>query len=471
MKRYALLPLLGFATLAHADRPRWMTDGTVHVGSQVFATAHDYVTSDAFRARGGRCGSEAPERTDVASLIAPGDCATNVTVINPDYNDDRVLVIQVVFHVIKRADGVGDISPALLQSQIDVLNEDFNAIMNTPGSAGSNTKLKFVLARYTPAGAPTVGYEVVTSDVYFDDPGSGGAANAMKTALNWDPTRYLNIYTNDANGLLGYATFPQQSAGTSRDGVVVLWNSVGRNSPIGPPYNLGRTTTHEVGHYLGLFHTFQSGCGQTAAPYTSGDLIGDTNRESQANFGCTPAASSCGGGMNPIENYMDYSDDGCMTKFTVEQSNRVRCAIVNYRAINTEPKALFTSAVDVLTATFTNASTDVESPTALVYNWDFGDGQKATDANPVHVYAASGTYQVTLEVVDPGSGWNKQTQAVTVEMPPMPPDAGNNGGGGGDDDGSDGGGCCDANGAGPSYAALAFPVLLVLRRRRRRAKA
>jgi uncharacterized protein (TIGR03382 family) len=116
--------------------------------------------------------------------------------------------------------------------------------------------------------------------------------------------------------------------------------------------------------------------------------------------------------------------------------------------------------------TFTNASTDVESPTALVYNWDFGDGQTSTDQNPVHVYAASGTYQVTLEVVDPGSGANKQTMAVTVEAPPPAPDAGMNGGGGGGDD--DSGGCCDANGAGPSYAALALPVLLVLRRRRRK---
>lgn len=469
MIRNVLVSVLALGTLAHArptDRPRWQPDGSVRVGSQTFASASEYVQSEAFRARG-RCDAEAPEMTEQLALVAPTDCASNRTVINPDYNDDRVLVIQVVFHVIKRTDGVGDISPALLKSQIDVLNEDFNALANTPGAAGSNAKIKFVLARWNPQGQPHPGYQVITNDAWFDDPGSGVQNNPMKAALAWDTQRYLNIYTNDANGLLGYATFPQQSAGTVRDGVVVLWNSIGRNSPIGPPYNLGRTTTHEVGHYLGLYHTFQSGCGNSTAPYTSGDLIGDTMREQSPNYGCEPAQSSCGGGMNPIENYMDYSDDACMTKFTPEQANRARCAIVNFRNVNTEPKAGFTSTIAEQTVSFTNASSDLETPVAgLHYNWDFGDGQTSTDPNPVHSYPMGGTFQVTLEVVDPGSGANKLTQTVTVEPPPPPPgsDAGNNGGG--SEDGSEGGGCCDANGHG-SAALLGLPVLVLLRRRRR----
>ncbi|HEX4934946.1 MAG TPA: M43 family zinc metalloprotease, partial [Gemmatimonadaceae bacterium] len=350
-----------------------------------------------------------------------------------------------------------------------VLNEDFMALAGTPGAMGFNSKIKFVLARWKPDGSPSPGYEVVTNDAWFEDPGSGGGTSPMKAALNWDPTRYLNIYTNDANGLLGYATFPPQSAGTARDGVVILWDSVGRNSPIGPPYNLGRTLTHEIGHYLGLYHTFQGGCGQAAAPYTSGDMIMDTMREQSPHYGCTAGASSCGGGMNPIENYMNYSDDACMTKFTAEQANRMRCSIVNYRKINTEPKAAFTATVDEQTATFTNASTDVETPTNLHYIWDFGDGQKSNDPNPTHTYTQGGTFHVTLEVVDPGSGSNKATQSVMIvkpEPPPPPPgnDAGMNGGG---DDNADGGGCCDAQNGAASYALLAFPVVLVLRRRRR----
>jgi hypothetical protein len=464
--RYLVWSLLGFATLAHAERPRYQLDGTVRLGNKVFQNYGEYFESPEFRARG-KCEAEAPaalaELTTIAPAIAPGDCAMNATVINPDYIDGRTLIIQVVFHVIKRTDGVGDISPAMLQSQLDILNEDFNALPGTLGAMGTNAKVKFVMARYKPDGTPTPGYEVITNDTYFDDPGSGGGTNPMKNALNWEPSRYLNVYTNDANGLLGYATFPQQSAGMPRDGVVVLWSSVGRNAPI-QKYNLGRTLTHEVGHYLGLFHTFQGGCTGTA-PYTSGDLIGDTVREQQPNYGCTPAASSCGTGNNPIENYMDYSDDACMTKFTVEQTNRLRCAIINYRRVNTEPTAMFTSTVDKATVTFTSTSTDAETPTTLIHNWDFGDGTKSTEQSPVHVYANSGTYNVTLEVVDTGSGTSKQTATVTAEVPPPPGVDAGNGGGGGDE--SDGGGCCDANTSGASYAVLAFPVLLVLRRRRR----
>jgi len=469
MIRHAFLAVLGLGSLAHADRPRYLPDGSVRLGTQTFATAQDYFRSDAFRAQG-RCGSEPePEPAGFAPLVAPTDCAMNKTLINADYDDNRVLVIQVVFHVIKQVDGVGDIAPELIRSQIEILNEDFNAIANTPGAAGANAKVKFVLARFDPQGQPTTGIEVVTSDAYFADPGSGGS-NPMKTALNWDPTRYLNIYTNDAHGLLGYATFPQQSAGTSRDGVVVLWNSVGRNAPIGPPYNQGRTLTHEVGHYLGLLHTFQGGCGTTTAPYTSGDLISDTVREQTASYGCTPEASACGGGqLNPIENYMDYSDDACMTRFTTEQSNRLRCAIVNYRTVNTEPKAAFTATAAELNATFTNTSSDIETPAQLRYTWSFGDGQTSTETNPVHAYATGGSYEVTLEVVDPGSGASTMKQMVTVEAPPQP---GNDAGVDPEDPdgngGSGGGGCCDADGGAGSSAALALPLLIVLRRRRRR---
>jgi hypothetical protein len=470
--------VLGLSGLAHASpapRPDYLPDGRVRVGSKLFSSTNEYINSEEFRANGHRCGSDVPATSDESmNLIAPTDCAMNGTLINPDYNDDRVFVIQVVYHVIKKTDGVGDITPALLKSQIDVLNEDFNALAGTPGAMGTNTKLQFALARFDPQGNPHPGYEVVVNDSYFADPGSG--ASPMKTALRWDTTRYLNVYTNDANGALGYATFPAQSAGTTQDGVVMLWDSVGRNSPIGPPYNLGRTMTHEVGHYLGLFHTFQGGCGSAASPYTSGDLIMDTNRESSPHFGCTAGASTCtgGAGMKPIENYMNYSDDVCMTKFTVEQVNRARCSIVNYRTVNTRPTAKFTSTVAQLTATFANQSTDTESQAMLKYNWTFGDGTTSTDPNPMHTYTTAGTFNVTLEVVDPGSGFHTFTMPVTVEAPPDPvtpdagvsgPDGGGGGGGGGGND--DGGGCCESKRGAASHALLALPVFLMLRRRRR----
>src|SRR5262249_54891167 len=94
-------------------------------------------------------------------------------------------------------------------------------------------------------------------------------------------------------------------------------------------YNQGRTVTHEVGHWLGLFHPFDFGCG-TSSCYTTGDRICDTNAEANARFGCPGSAVSCGS-PDPIHNYMDYTDDTCMTNFTQEQARRMRCTLTSYR--------------------------------------------------------------------------------------------------------------------------------------------
>ncbi|HEY5948322.1 MAG TPA: M43 family zinc metalloprotease [Kofleriaceae bacterium] len=485
-----LAALLVMATLVLAMRtahaaPRtevvYLADGSVRVGNEVFATREAFHHSQYFIDSGARCGTPARDPA-VMELVSPSDCGRNSTTINQDYNDNRTLVVPVVFHVIKKTDGTGAISDALIQSQVDILNEDFNAMMGTPGGMGTNAKLQFVLAKLDPSGNPTTGIDVVTSNTYFADPGSSGT-NAMKRALKWDTTRYLNIYTNDAGGggILGYATFPSEEAGGPEDGVVLNWVYVGRNAPGGAPYDMGRTATHEVGHYMGLYHTFQSGCGSTTAPFTSGDLIGDTAREAQANYGCSPVASGCGG-MSPIENYMDYSGDACMTKFTVQQTNRIRCSMINYRWINTPPTGGFTFTTNALDATFTNTSMDAESAiAALKFKWSFGDGATSTMQSPVHSYAAAGTYNVTLEVLDPGSGTSTTTQPVTVTASSTPPDAGVsngdggvNGDAGGSGNGETGGesaGCCETGGGGGTSGLVCglSVMLVVLRRRRARA--
>jgi len=470
-----ILAVGGIAGVAHAtpQRPALHQDGSVTVGNQTYASRADYLGSQEFRDSGARCGAE---RTIHSSLVAdPGDCSTDSTTINQGYNDDRTLIIQVIFHVIKKTDGTGDIDPSLLKSQIDVLNEDYEAIPNTLGSMGTNAKIKFVLARFDPTGNPTPGYEYVTNDSYYADPGD--SPNAMKQALHWDTSKYFNLYTNDAAGYLGYATFPwDRTSSPEEDGVVLADYSVGRNAPNGGQYNLGRTLTHEAGHWLGLLHTFEGGCqGNDTTAYTTGDLIKDTPRDNTSHFDCV-AATSCTNQQVPIENYMEYTDDACMTKFTVEQANRIRCSTMNYRWINTEPTAAFTFTVAGLAATFAGSSTDAESqPSEMHYIWDFGDGQISTEQNPVHTYAMGGSYDVKLEVVDPGSGANTITQSVVVA------DAGNgsgsgsgsgsNGGGGGDDDGGDGssgGGCCQAPKGGLSFALCSVPVAFGLLRRRRR---
>lgn len=472
MRHLASLLVMGLPALAIAAPVDYRDDGSVRVGTEVFSSRAAFHHSDYFRANGLRCGSIEEEPTGVMELMSATDCGRSSTTINADYDDNRTLVIPVVFHVIKKTDGTGAISEALIKSQIDILNEDFNAIAGSPGAPGANAKIQFVLAKFDPAGNPTTGINVVTNNTYFNDPGSGGQ-NAMKRALKWDTTRYLNIYTNNAggSGTLGYATFPSSSAGTQEDGVVLNWVYVGRNAPGGPPYDQGRTGTHEVGHYLGLYHTFQGGCGTTSAPFTSGDIIGDTAREAQPNYGCNPVASGCGGGMSPIENYMDYSGDACMTKFTAQQVNRIRCSMMNFRWVNTPPTAGFTYMANALDVTFIGTSTDAESPAgALRYNWTFGDGSTSTEQTPIHKFVQDGTYSVKLEVIDPGSGTSTTTQSVTVINAPAQPDAGvdPDDGNGGSDEAHVSAGCCDTRGGGSASMLFGLSTLAIVLRRRKK---
>jgi PKD repeat protein len=399
------------------DRPpvTYHKNGTVETGDQRFPSVTAFQQSEDFIVHGRRCASE--DRKLLRA--APSDCSLSSTSIKPEYQPDAVFTIPVVWHVIKKTDGTGDISQALIHSQMDILNEDFQALPGTPGANGTAGKIRFVLATTDPNGQPTTGINYITNNSYFTDPGSG--LSPMKNALHWDTSRYFNIYTNDANGALGYATFPAESAGDAEDGVVLLYTSVGRNAPQGGVYNQGRTATHEVGHYLGLFHTFQGGCGTASSPYSTGDLIKDTVAHSGPDFDCTAGASSCGGGQKPINNYMNYTNDTCMTRFSVEQANRMRCSIINYRSelvsadsgTNAAPNANFTSATNLLVASFTDTSTDSDG-TIASRSWAFGDGGTSTATNPSHTYAAAGTYTVTLTVTDNDGATDSFSASVTV---------------------------------------------------------
>lgn len=228
---------------------------------------------------------------------------------------DGVVTIPVVVHVIRNTSGAGDVSDTRIGWQIDVMNDSFAGL-----TGGVNTSFRFVLQETTRSN---------NNSWYTAGPGSS-AETQMKTALRQGGAGTLNIYmSNPGGGYLGWATFPSSYASQPlKDGVVVLSGSVpGGNAA---PYNLGDTATHEVGHWLGLYHTFQGGCNG------SGDLVADTPAEKSAAYGCPVGRDSCKSGRNaagvdPITNFMDYTDDSCMLKFTAGQSTRMDTMWATYR--------------------------------------------------------------------------------------------------------------------------------------------
>jgi hypothetical protein len=238
-----------------------------------------------------------------------------------------VITIPVVVHVVYNL-ASQNISDAQIQSQIDVLNQDFRKLnpdfVNTPGvfqSAGADCEIHFVLARRTPNGDSTTGITrtatAVSSFTYND--------NVKYTALGgrdaWPATDYLNIWVCKlSNGLLGYAQFPGGPAAT--DGVVVSFRAFGTNGAVLAPFNKGRTATHEVGHWLNLYHIWGDDGGSCA----DSDMVNDTPDQASENYGCpTYPKLSCnnGPGGEMFMNFMDYTDDACMSLFTNGQKSRM----------------------------------------------------------------------------------------------------------------------------------------------------
>lgn len=305
--------------------------------AQSFPATPAFQADEALSTENPRCGtpSQAVREALYPSFEGvPSDCSSGSTNPTAAYDPSVVYQIPVVVHVLMNdACSTGVISDEKVASQIRILNEDFQAIFGTNGGPGNFAGIEFVLADTDPKGSPTTGITRNCNSTWFNDGGS------YFNTLAWDPNRYMNIYTNSASGALGYVPFLPADGGGSlvggnSDRVVILWSTFGEDGPFGPPYNLGRTGTHEVGHYLGLEHTFSGGCADATMPgcYTSGDLICDTNSEA------FPSGSPCMlgdkvtcGTVDPSDNYMDYSDDECMNKFTIEQVRRMRCSLQSYR--------------------------------------------------------------------------------------------------------------------------------------------
>jgi|GEM_PF-1400386 len=262
------------------------------------------------------------------------------------FRTSGTVTIPVVFHVIYSV-SANLVSDARLQSQIDVLNDDYartnSDAGNTPAAfqgIAANTNIQFCLASEDPNGAPTTGINRLQSSLASTQYPSGEAA--LKGLIQWDHNKYLNVWVvENINGgqVLGYATFPGASIFNPQlDGVVLSQQYTGVGSS-GAPFNRGRTGTHEVGHWLGLFHTFQNGCsGLTQGTCASqGDEVCDTPPTAAPNYGCPGTQNTCSetfpSNQNDMTmNYMDYVDDNCMNMFSTGQSDRMNFYLNTSRA-------------------------------------------------------------------------------------------------------------------------------------------
>ena len=309
--------------------------------------------------------------------------------------------IATIIHVIHAGDAIGNNSRNIPYgqaiSQIRVLNEDFHRTNNDASNtralfvprAGSMPDLEFVPATKDPSGnvLPEPGVRRINGQAQFGTTvwTQTSCNNTLKPATVWDTEKYLNIWVVDFGnaGLFGYAQFPEGSSlpgmptgtqASNTDGVVINYRSMGSNfnadgtpvaggpyitNPIRPGTDRGRTTTHEIGHWLGLRHSWgDGGCGVddfcADTPAQGGDSPLTTNCDSsQTRNTCTTVDTPYGiDAPDQIENYMDYSADVCMNMFTTDQVNRMYAVMENSPRRNTLTAAAATVAAPVLTGAY-----------------------------------------------------------------------------------------------------------------------
>jgi hypothetical protein len=288
-----------------------------------------------------------------------------------------VITIPVVVHVIHQGEQVGtgtNISNAQIQSQIDVLNEDFRRqnlnILNVPSpfrGASADPLIQFCLAQQDPNGTITNGitrhlrptqaeYTQLGVPTEFQCLNSKTVENIIKPFTIWNRDKYLNIWVSDLRQLppsaggnptplgcnfqdttLGYAQFPGEPVSPNypapelTDGVWIRYDVFGRVGILNPSFNLGRTATHEVGHWLNLKHTWgdEPGCNVD-------DEVMDTPAQADLSTGCLafPYTDSCSQNYPGImfQNYMDYSNDNCLGIYTYGQTFRMDATLFNQRA-------------------------------------------------------------------------------------------------------------------------------------------
>ncbi|PFH45465.1 hypothetical protein AMATHDRAFT_9181 [Amanita thiersii Skay4041] len=269
-----------------------------------FATT---VLATPFKGGGRTCGTSISQKDKEAKEAW---FKANKAVSKSEFNTPATL--NVFFHVITDDYGSqGNVSHSTLQDQMDVMNRAYN-----------NSNILWEIA----------GVSHTSNSSWFNNLMANGTEQTeMKMALRVGGAADLNVYTvgsltDGEHELLGYATFPSwYSENPQDDGVVITYKSLPGGAP---PFDLGQTLTHEAGHWVGLYHTFEGGCEEP------GDEVSDTPAEESSASGCPTGRDTCaGGGQDPIHNFMDYSDDACMDNFTPGQIERFRSQLATYRDV------------------------------------------------------------------------------------------------------------------------------------------
>ncbi|KAK9418446.1 putative Extracellular metalloprotease [Seiridium unicorne] len=253
-----------------------------------------------------RCAAPEPteEQLEISMQMA-ADEANHLAATGDQFHIEATIATNVYFHVVASGTTVaaGYLTNATLDDQLDVMNEAYAPHGISFTDAGRDWTINANWAK-------------------------DGAETAMKTALHKGTYADVNIYFVPTMDAFGYCYLPQTVSSNAiliQDGCTILSSTVPGGAET--DYNYGYTVVHEVGHWFGLYHTFQGACG------TVGDSVADTPPEKTAASGCPATRDTCtGGGTDPIHNYMDYSDDTCYTEFTAGQQTRMYSQWNTYRS-------------------------------------------------------------------------------------------------------------------------------------------